>query len=238
MGTGESEESMTATKQAEPGSLADHVLIVGAPGTGKTLWAREQSRKVPVADWSRCETASDHFYRCAGMAEAWTERLKMNDGKLTLFRAPHHSISERGLMGSISDGFRLRPGEVQLAHGGVLFLDEVQEFPRWQLDLLVRVVRDRRVWLRTEGTNGITVPAEFRLIVAATPCPCGWRGHVASPRPELAGLLSLGPSCRCTAEQAEAHMGRLAPLRALLRPVPRDEWTADVQKMKEAGRAV
>ena len=108
------------------------------------------------------------------------------------FRAPHHSISAAGMVGSA----RLRPGEASLAHGGVLFLDELPEFSRNVLELLRDPLENRRVVLsRAQGT--VVFPASFSLVAAANPCPCGFRGH---PR----------RACGCSEEAVNRYLGRMS----------------------------
>lgn len=209
--------------KVEPGSLADHVLIIGRPGAGKTVWARAQRDKVPFAEWARCETDAEYLWRVAGLGESWAG-LRRTDGHLSRqlppFRAPHHSVSLVGMTGSVFRGWRLRPGELCLAHGGVLLLDELQEIPRAVLGVVVDALRARTVRFGFAGNVGVQVPAEFRLVAAATPCPCGYHGT---------------DICKCTAPRVERHLQRLEPLRSLCRLVPEHEWQDEVKAYLAAG---
>lgn len=206
----------------------DHVLIVGAPGSGKTVWAHRQATKVPIREWDTRYSDSEFFHRVAGYREDWEKSKGIMASEVRMpFRAPHHSVSLAGLTGCFSKGWKLRPGELSLAHGGVLLLDEAQEFRRELLEEVARVVRAGYVVLGAKADDGerlsnvsLRVPAEFRLIVACSPCPCGWRGH---PRE--------GRSCRCTDERIARHMGRLGPLLEICRTVPAEEWQAEVAAM-------
>jgi len=108
------------------------------------------------------------------------------------FRAPHHTISTAGLAGSAA----LRPGEVSLAHHGVLFLDEVPEFGRSVLEVLRGPLEDGRVTIsRAQGS--VTFPADVTLVAAANPCPCGYAGHATRP-------------CTCPPGSVQRYRGRLS----------------------------
>jgi magnesium chelatase family protein len=108
------------------------------------------------------------------------------------FRAPHHSISVAGLIG----GANLRPGEVSLAHNGVLFLDEFPEFPRSVREALRAPLEDRQLTLsRVDGQ--VAMPSRFMLIAAANPCPCGFWGHPTRP-------------CTCSVNLRERYRERLS----------------------------
>jgi magnesium chelatase family protein len=109
------------------------------------------------------------------------------------FRAPHHTASPAGLVGG---GSPPRPGEVSLAHRGVLFLDELPEFDRRALESLRQVLEERRVVLVRAGGH-VTFPADFQLVAAANPCPCGWLG-------------SGRRDCRCDEGQVARYRARVS----------------------------
>lgn len=204
----------------------DHVLIMGSPGAGKTVWAHRQARKVPIREWDSRSSDGAYMARVCGIEELWRKSCGIvADGFMAPFRAPHHSISLAGLFGTVSKGWKLKPGEVSLAHGGVLLLDEAPEFKREALAEVAKVAKAGHVLLRTtlEGPL-LKVPAEFRLIVACNPCPCGWRGHPREAR-----------NCRCSDETIARHMGRLGPLLDICRTIPAAEWQAELRR--ESGAA-
>lgn len=109
------------------------------------------------------------------------------------FRSPHHSVSPVGLVGGSSIP---RPGEISLAHGGVLFLDEFPEFPREAIEVLRQPLEDGVVTI-SRAQLALTFPAQFTLAVAMNPCPCGFRGDSAHP-------------CTCTSTQADRYWNRLS----------------------------
>ena len=109
------------------------------------------------------------------------------------FRSPHHTISDAGLLGG---GTNPGPGEVSLAHHGVLFLDELPEFRRQTLEVLRQPLEDGDVTI-SRAVGSLTFPSRFMLVAAMNPCPCGWFGH-----PQR--------HCRCSREMIEAYQGRLS----------------------------
>ncbi len=145
-----------------------NLLFVGPPGAGKSMLARRLPAILPPPSWDEALEITQLHDLVRPGAGLRRERP---------FRAPHHTVSRAGLVGGGSD---LRPGEVALAHRGVLFLDELPEFPRECLEALRQPLEDGRVVLsRAAGT--VTYPARFQLIAAMNPCPCGWRGHPLRP---------------------------------------------------------
>ena len=140
------------------------LLMLGAPGAGKTMLARRLPGFLPPL--TRQEAIE--VTRIHGTVAPLDELLV----RARPFRAPHHTASAAGLVGG---GRPARPGEVSLAHHGVLFLDELPEFDRRALESLRQVLEERRVVL-VRAAQQVSFPADFQLVAAANPCPCGWLG--------------------------------------------------------------
>lgn len=165
-----------------------NVLMIGPPGSGKTMLAKRLPGILPPLTFAEAlETTQIHSV--AGV-------LPKGAGLLTdrPFRAPHHTVSDAGLLGGGSG--TPRPGEVSLAHHGVLFLDELPEFPRNVLEQLRQPLEDRSVTLARANMT-LEFPAAFMLVAAMNPCQCGFFGD--STR-----------ECRCTGAMIQRYLGKIS----------------------------
>jgi magnesium chelatase family protein len=166
---------------------AHHLLFLGPPGAGKTMLAQRLPGILPPFDEAEALATTKVYSVAPGVPRP--------QGLISRrpFRAPHHTISAAGLAGG---GAVPRPGEVSLAHNGVLFLDEITEFRRDVLEVLRQPMESGRVVI-ARAAGSLAFPARFQLAAAANPCPCG---HLGDPRRE----------CRCTPPEIRRYRARLS----------------------------
>ena len=189
-----------------------NVIMIGPPGSGKTMLARRMPAILPpmtieeALETTKIHSVAGNLGACRGLM---TRRP---------FRAPHHLASPVALIGG---GQNPRPGEVSLAHNGVLFLDELPEFGRGVLEVLRQPLEDKRIAI-SRARYAVDYPANFTLIASMNPCPCGYYNH---PDKE----------CTCTSASVQRYMGRISgplmdriDLHVEIVPVSREEMSSDV----------
>ncbi len=164
-----------------------NVLLIGPPGSGKSMLSKRLPSILPDMTWEESLEVSQ-IYSVMGMLSnkepLVTERP---------FRSPHHTISNAGLAGG---GTNPRPGEISMAHKGVLFLDELPEFRKDTLDMMRQPLEDAQVTI-SRVSGAVTYPAEFMLVCAMNPCKCGWYGDP-------------GGRCTCSEQAVQNYRSRIS----------------------------